>query len=66
MLFRQNTRKARNNANEMSQPFSTTSHCSNRFTDQNLFKYSFSVIQNRETDALQFYSIVLIFSLQFW
>ena len=29
MLFRQNTRKARNNAIKMSQAFSTTSHCSN-------------------------------------
>ena len=29
LLFRQNTRKARNNAVEMSQAFSATSHCSN-------------------------------------
>ena len=27
-----------------------------RFTDINLFKYAFNVIQNWETDALQFYS----------
>ena len=32
-----------------------------RFTDLNLFKYAFSVIQNWEMDALQFYSKVLIF-----
>ena len=32
-----------------------------RFTDLNLFKYAFNVIQNWETDALQFYSMVLIF-----
>ena len=32
-----------------------------RFTDLNLFKYAFNVIQNWETDALQFYSKVLIF-----
>ena len=28
-----------------------------RFTDLKLFKYAFNVIQNWETDALQFYSI---------
>ena len=32
-----------------------------RFTDLNLFKYAFSVIQNREMGALQFYSMALIF-----
>ena len=32
------------------------------FTDLNLFKYAFNVTQNWETDALQFYSMVLIFS----
>ena len=31
-----------------------------RFTDLNLFKYAFNVIQNWETDALQFYPEVLI------
>ena len=30
-------------------------------TDLNLFKYPFNVIQYWETDALQFYSMVLIF-----
>ena len=34
------------------------------FTDLNLFKYSFNVIQNWETDTLQFYSMVLFFSTQ--
>ena len=32
-----------------------------RFTDLNLFKYAFYVIQNWDMDALQFYSMVLIF-----
>ena len=31
------------------------------FADPNLFKYAFSVIQNLNMDALQFYSMVLIF-----
>ena len=31
------------------------------FSDLNLLKYAFSVIQNWEMDALQFYSMVLIF-----
>ena len=30
------------------------------FTDLNLFKYAFNVIQNWNTDALQFYSMALI------
>ena len=61
MLFRHNTRKTRNNAAEMSQPFLniTRFEC---FTDLNLFKYAFNDIQNWETDALQFYSMVLIVS----
>ena len=29
------------------------------FTNLNLLKYAFSVIQNWETDVLQFYSMVL-------
>ena len=33
------------------------------FSDLNLFKYAFSVIQNWEMDALQFYFMVLIFLL---
>ena len=32
-----------------------------RSTDLNLFKYMFNVIQNWETDSLQFYTMVLIF-----
>ena len=61
MLFRHITRKTRNNAVEMSQPFLniTRFEC---FTDLNLFKYAFNDIQNWETDALQFYSMVLIVS----
>ena len=31
------------------------------FTDLKLFKYAFNAIQNWEADALQFYSMVLIF-----
>ena len=34
-----------------------------RFTDLNLFKYVFNVIQNWNIDALQFYSMVLFFLL---
>ena len=34
-----------------------------RFTDLNLFKYTFNVIQTWEMDALQFYSMGLIFLL---
>ena len=33
------------------------------FTDLNLFKYAFNVIQNWETDVLQFYLMVLNFLL---
>ena len=32
-----------------------------RFTNLNVLKYVFNVIQNRNMDALQFYSMVLIF-----
>ena len=39
---------------------SMTSH---GFTDLNLFKYSFNVIQNWETNVLQFYSMGLLFLL---
>ena len=31
------------------------------FTDLNLFKYAYNVIQNWQMQALQFYSMVLIF-----
>ena len=38
----------------------TTLHWFERFTDLNLFKYAFNVIQKWESDALQFYSIVKV------
>ena len=60
MLFCQNTWKTGNNAVEMSKTFQDI-EC---LTDLNLFKYSFSVIQNWEMDALQFYLIVLIFIVE--
>ena len=60
MLFRQNTRKTGNNAVEMSQAFQDIAQFE-RFTDLNLLEYAFNVIQNWETDALQFYSMMLIF-----
>ena len=62
MLFCQNTCKTGNNAVEMSQAFHniTQFEC---FTDVNLFKYSFDVIQTWEMDVLQFYLMVLIFLL---
>ena len=55
-----NTRKAENNTIEMSQLFQDIAQFE-RFTDPNLFKYAFNVIQNWQMDALQFYSMVLIF-----
>ena len=61
-LFRQNTHQTGNNAIKMSQAFHNIAWFE-RFTDLNLFKYVFNVIQNWETDALQFYSIVPIFLL---
>ena len=60
MLFHQNTRKTKNNAVEMSQASQDMAQFE-RFTDLNLLEYAFNVIQNRETDALQFYSMVLFF-----
>ena len=62
MLFCRNTRKTGNNAVKMSQAFHDTAQFE-RFLDLNLFKYVFNIIQNCETDALQFYSMVLIFLL---
>ena len=60
MLFCQNTGKTGNNAAEMSQALQDTAQfeC---FTDLNLLAYAFNVIQNWEMDALEFYSMVLIF-----
>ena len=60
MLFYQNTPKTRNNAVEMSQVFHDIA-CFKCFMYLNLLEYAFSVIQNQERDALQFYSMVLIF-----
>ena len=51
MLFRQNTCKIGNNVVEMPQAFHDIARFE-RFTDQNLFKYTFNVIQNWQTDAL--------------
>ena len=60
MLFHQNTRKTGNNAIEMFQAFHDIAWFK-RFTDLNLVKYAFNVIQNWNTDALQFYLMVVIF-----
>ena len=60
MLFRQNTRKTRNNAIELSQAFHDIARFE-RFTDLNLFKNALNVIQNWERNSLQFYSTVLNF-----
>ena len=61
MLFRRNTRKTGNNAVDMSQVFYDIARFE-RFTDLNLFKCVVNIIiQTWETDALQFYSMVLIF-----
>ena len=49
-----------NNAIETSQAFHNIVQFKH-FTDLNLFKYVFSVIQNWNTDALQFYSMVHMF-----
>ena len=50
-LFHQNTRKTGNNVIKMSQPFHDIARFE-RFTDQSLFKYAFSVIQNWKTGGL--------------
>ena len=60
MLFGQNTRKTVNNAIKMSQAFQDIARFE-RFTDLKLLEYASNVIQNWETDALQFYSMVHIF-----
>ena len=60
MLFRQNTHNTGNNTIEMSQVFHDIARFK-RFADLNLFKYAFNVIQNWNVNALQFYSMVLIF-----
>ena len=65
MLFRQNTHNTGNNAIEMSPAFHDIARFE-RYTDLSLFKYALNVIQNWNTDALQFYSMVLIFCWQLW
>ena len=57
--------KTRNNDVKMSQAFHDIARFK-RFTDLNLFKYAFNVIQNWEADALPFYWMVLIFCYQLW
>ena len=59
MLFHRNTHKTGNNAIEMSQAFQDIAwfEC---FRYLNLLEDAFNVIQNWETDATQFYSMVLI------
>ena len=59
-LFRQNTRKTGNNAVKISQAFQDIARFEH-FTDLNLLKYAFDVIQNWEMDALQFYPMALSF-----
>ena len=51
MLFHQNTCKTGHNAVQMSQVFHDNARFE-RFTEPNLFKYVFNVIQNWEMDAL--------------
>ena len=53
MLFRRNTHKTGNYAVEMSQAFHNIAQFE-WFTDLNLFKYAFNIIQNQEMDALHF------------
>ena len=65
MLFGHNTCRTGNNAVEISQVFHDIARFE-RFTDLNMFKYAFIVIQNWEMDALQFHSMVLIFCSQLW
>ena len=62
MLFRQNTCKTENNAIEMSQSFHDTAQfkC---FTELNLVKYAFNVIQTWERHALQILFDVAYFLL---
>ena len=55
-----NTHKTGNNAVKMSQVFQDIAHFE-RFTDPNLFQYAFNVIQNWETNSLQFFSKAIIF-----
>ena len=65
MLFRRNTYKTVNNAVQMSYAFHNIARFE-RFTDLNLSKYVFYVIQTWEMHALQFYWMVLIFLLAYF
>ena len=60
--FRQNTCKTGNNAIKMSLAFQDIAQFE-RFTGLNMLEDVFNVIQNPETDALQFYSMVLNYFL---
>ena len=62
MLFRRNTYKTVSNAVQMSYVFHNIARFE-RFTDLNLSKYVFNVIQTWEMHALQFYWMVHIFLL---
>ena len=55
-----NTHKTGNNAIKMSQVFQDIAHFEH-FTDPNLFKYVFNVIQNWKTNSLQFFRWCLFF-----
>ena len=59
----QNTCKTGNNAIEMSQAFCDLARFE-RFTDLNLFKYAFNIIQTGKLMLYKFYSMVLIFCQQ--
>ena len=59
-MFRQYTEKTWNNAIKMSEAFQDIA-CFERFTDLNLLEYTFNLIQNWEMDAVQFFSMMLIF-----
>ena len=61
-LFRQDTCKTGNNAIKMSLAFHNIAQFK-RFTGLNLLEDAFNVIQNWETDALQFYLMVLNYFL---
>ena len=60
LLFCHNTHNTGNNAIEMSQAFHDITWFEH-FTDLNVFRYAFNVIPNWNMNALQFYSMVLIF-----
>ena len=68
LFFCQNTLKTGNNAVEISQAFHDIARFE-RFIDLNLFKCAFNnamSFKTRKLDALQLYSMVLIFCQQLW